>query len=37
MVAHIMVHWNLKQAIMFEVPIETVMGKIHSGQHIANQ
>jgi hypothetical protein len=34
MIAHIKVLWNLKQAIMYEVPREILMRKIHAPDHI---
>jgi len=37
MLVHIKVLWNLKQAIMYEVPRLTWMGKIHAAQHIPNR
>jgi len=36
MVAHFMILWNLKQAIMYEFPRVALMGKIHAAQHISN-
>jgi len=34
MIAHTKVLWNLKQAIMYEAPRETLMRKMHAPEHI---